>query len=239
MLLLDAVRERCGSDSVIEAHRLLTYEQTADSVTATFEDRGAGRTVTVEGPLLVAADGLHSAARRQRFPDEGPPLWGGAVLWRGTAPCRPIRTGASFTLVENSSNASSTTRSAPSIPPLDFSGRTSSPSSPSIQPWAGMLQAGIRPSTPQVFLPAFADWDFDWLDIPALVGRAEQVWEYPMVDRNPAPTWIDGREALLGDAAHVMYPVGSNGASQAIVDARVLGASLVEHRLSPDALAAF
>ncbi|MGB0501962.1 MAG: FAD-dependent monooxygenase, partial [Acidimicrobiales bacterium] len=90
MLLLDTVRERCGSNSVIEAHRLRSFEQTAHSVTATFEDRGTGRTVTVEGPLLVAADGLHSAARRQRFPDEGPPLWGGAVLWRGTALGRPI-----------------------------------------------------------------------------------------------------------------------------------------------------
>ena len=82
-----------------------------------------------------------------------------------------------------------------------------------------MLRAGIRPLTPRSFCP-FADWDFDWLDIPALVGRAKQVWEYPMVDRDPAPTWVDSRVALLGDAAHVMYPVGSNGASQAIVDAR-------------------
>ena len=73
----------------------------------------------------------------------------------------------------------------------------------------------------------------------ALVGRAKQIWEYPMVDRDPAPTWVDSRVALLGDAAHVMYPVGSNGASQAIVDARVLGASLVEHGLTPDALATY
>ena len=91
----------------------------------------------------------------------------------------------------------------------------------------------------QVFLPAFADWDFDWLDIPVLVGRAEQVWEYPMVDRDPAPTWVYGRVALLGNAALIMYPVGSDGASQAIVDARVLGASLLEHGLTPDALAAY
>ena len=60
-----------------------------------------------------------------------------------------------------------------------------------------------------------------------------------MVDRDPAPTWVDSRVALLGDAAHVMYPVGSNGASQAIVDARVLGASILEHGLTPDALTAY
>ena len=90
-----------------------------------------------------------------------------------------------------------------------------------------------------MFLPHFEDWVWDWFDVPAFVQRAERVWEYPMVDRDPAPTWVDGRMALIGDAAHVMYPVGSNGASQSIVDARVLGAKLVEHGVNPDALAAY
>ncbi|NEU34640.1 flavin-dependent oxidoreductase, partial [bacterium LRH843] len=80
MLLLDVVRERCGPDAVVEGHRLLGYEQDASSITASFEDRASGRTVRVDGSLLIGADGLHSSARRQRFPDEGEPVWGGAVL---------------------------------------------------------------------------------------------------------------------------------------------------------------
>jgi len=188
MLLLDAVRKRCGSDSVIEAHRLLTYEQTADSVTATFEDRGAGRTVTVEGPLLVAADGLHSAARRQRFPDEGPPLWGGAVLWRGTARGRPISTDASFTLVGNLEQRFVHYPIGP-VDPATGLQRQNFIAELTFDPAQGWDAASWNQTVdPEVFLPAFADWDFDWLDIPALVGRSEQVWEYPMVDRDPAPT---------------------------------------------------
>ena len=72
--------------------------------------------------------------------------------------------------------------------------------------------------------------------MPALLRGASEVFEYPMIDRDPVPTWVDGGVALLGDAAHVMYPVGSNGASQAIVDARVLGAALLAQGLGPAAL---
>ena len=96
-----------------------------------------------------------------------------------------------------------------------------------------------REIDPAAFLPHFTDWVWDWFDVPAFVARAETVWEFPMVDRDPAPTWLDGRMALIGDAAHVMYPVGSNGASQAIVDARVLGAQFVRHGVNPDALSAY
>jgi 2-polyprenyl-6-methoxyphenol hydroxylase-like FAD-dependent oxidoreductase len=88
-------------------------------------------------------------------------------------------------------------------------------------------------------LPHFKDWIWDWLDVPALIGGADSVFENPMIDRDPIPTWVDGPVALLGDAAHAMYPTGSNGGSQAIVDARVLGAAMVEHGVTPAALAAY
>ena len=87
-----------------------------------------------------------------------------------------------------------------------------------------------------VFAPAFADWRFDWIDVPTLIAGAEQVLEYPMVDRKPLARWTDGRITLIGDAAHPTYPVGSNGASQAIIDARVLAACLHDHGPTPDAL---
>jgi hypothetical protein len=89
------------------------------------------------------------------------------------------------------------------------------------------------------FIHHFDGWSYDWLDVPAMLRGAKEVFEYPMIDRDPVPTWVDGRVALLGDAAHVMYPVGSAGASQAIVDTRVLGAALVQHGVTPQALQAY
>jgi 2-polyprenyl-6-methoxyphenol hydroxylase-like FAD-dependent oxidoreductase len=91
----------------------------------------------------------------------------------------------------------------------------------------------------ETFLPAFDDWHFDWLDVPEFIRGAGRAWEFPMVDRDPVDRWVDGRVGLIGDAAHVMYPVGSNGASQAIVDGRVLGAKLLEHGVGPEALVAY
>jgi hypothetical protein len=88
-------------------------------------------------------------------------------------------------------------------------------------------------------LPHFQEWIWDWLDVPALIRQADSVFENPMIDRDPVPTWVDGPVALLGDAAHAMYPTGSNGGSQAIVDARVLGAAMVEHGATQEALAAY
>lgn len=89
------------------------------------------------------------------------------------------------------------------------------------------------------FAHHFADWSFDWLDVPAMLEQAGDIYEYPMIDRDPVPTWIDGRVVLMGDAAHVMYPVGSNGASQAIVDARELGAAFIEHGVGTAATNAY
>ena len=89
------------------------------------------------------------------------------------------------------------------------------------------------------FIHHFEDWNYDWLDVPALIRKSDAIYEYPMIDRDPVPSWQDGNVALLGDAAHVMYPVGSNGASQAIIDARVLGAAMLEHGVNAEALAAY
>src|SRR6266849_278097 len=72
------------------------------------------------------------------------------------------------------------------------------------------------------FIAPMADWHFDWLDVPEFLRRSEIVLEYPMVDKDPLPRWSFGRISLLGDAAHPMYPRGSNGAGQAILDARAL-----------------
>jgi 5-methylphenazine-1-carboxylate 1-monooxygenase len=90
-----------------------------------------------------------------------------------------------------------------------------------------------------IFAPSFKDWTFDWLDVPKVIASAEQVFEYPLIDRDPVDHWTEGNVTLIGDAAHATYPVGSNGASQAIVDARVIGAMLLKHGVNPAALQAY
>lgn len=237
MLLLRVVLERLGPGAVLSGRRVVGYHQDGDGVTITV-DRRDGTIETVDASVLVAADGLHSAVRAQMHPDQGPPNWSGALLWRGTSLGKPIRTGASFVLAGTL--------------PQRFVHYPISPTDPDtglqVQNWIAELTVDDR-STPDsnwnrevsldVFLPAFEDWRFDWLDVPAFIRGAGRAWEFPMVDRDPVDRWVDGRVVLIGDAAHVMYPVGSNGASQAIVDGRVLGAKFLEHGVGPDALAAF
>ncbi len=239
MLLHDALVERAGADHVVVGHRFVDASQTPSGVTATFEDRATGARVAIDGELLVGADGLHSAVRRGFAPDEGPPVWGGAVLWRGTAFGPPVRTGASFVLLGSLDQRFVHYPIAPVEP---STGRQ-------LQNWIAELTFDPaegwgssdwnRRVETDTFAPAFADWDVGWLDVPSLIAGADEVFEYPMVDRDPIDRWVDGRIALMGDAAHVMYPVGSNGASQAIVDARVLGRRLVDHGVGPAALSAY
>ena len=104
----------------------------------------------------------------------------------------------------------------------------------------GWKQSGwFREVSAADFAHHFDDWVWDWLDVPALIRGADTVFENPMIDRDPVPTWCDGPVALLGDAAHAMYPTGSNGGSQAIVDARILGAAMIAHGATREALAAY
>jgi 2-polyprenyl-6-methoxyphenol hydroxylase-like FAD-dependent oxidoreductase len=238
MLLYRTVLDRMGPDSVRTGHRVVGYTSLDDRVVAHVDTRD-GAQVDVEGDVLIAADGLHSAVRQQMHPDQPPPQWGGQVLWRGATPGTPIRTGASFTLVGSMEQRFVHYPISAVDPETGLQ----------LQNWIAELTFDTAQGAPssdwnaQVdidkFLPSFADWNFDWLDIPALVEGAPAVWEFPMVDRDPVDRWVDGRVCLVGDAAHVMYPVGSNGASQAIVDARVTGAKLQSHGVGEAALGAF
>jgi 2-polyprenyl-6-methoxyphenol hydroxylase-like FAD-dependent oxidoreductase len=208
MMLFNAVKERLGEGAVRLGHRVTGYRQDAGGVTALIETRD-GQRMEVAGALLVAADGLHSAVRAQMHPAQPPIQWGGAIMWRGTTPGVPVRTGASF--------AEITVDNQGGWPQGDWNRRVAL----------------------QEFIHHFDGWNYSWLDVPAMLRGASDIFEYPMIDRDPVPTWVDGRVALLGDAAHVMYPVGSNGASQAIVDARVLGAQFIAHGVGPQALRAY
>jgi 2-polyprenyl-6-methoxyphenol hydroxylase-like FAD-dependent oxidoreductase len=239
MLLLAAVRERLGADGIVTGWHLEDWREDGDSVVARFVDKksGAARDA-VTGALLIGADGIHSALRRRLYPDEGPPIWNGAILWRGTARATPYLTGRSMIMAGH--EFQKFVCYPISAPDEDGKATINFIAERKFAPdHAWRREDWNRPGDPADFLPQFADWRFDWLDVPGLIGAAEAVYEYPMVDRDPLPRWTDGRATLLGDAAHAMYPIGSNGASQAILDARVLTREILAHGATSKALAAY
>jgi 5-methylphenazine-1-carboxylate 1-monooxygenase len=238
MLLYETVHERLGVQAVQLGQRVVGYRNEGDHVVAIVESREGARR-EVPGRLLVGADGLHSAVRAQMHPAQPPIQWGGAIMWRGTTPGVPIRTGASFVGVGSLRHRLVL---YPITPPDASTGLATINwiAEITVDNAQGWTQGDWnRRVAVEDFIAHFEDWNYGWLDVPALLRGAREVFEYPMIDRDPVPTWVDGRAALLGDAAHVMYPVGSNGASQAIVDARVLGAQLLAHGLTPAALKAY
>jgi 2-polyprenyl-6-methoxyphenol hydroxylase-like FAD-dependent oxidoreductase len=238
MLLYRTLLARLGPQAVRLGHRVAGYRQEAAGVTALVETR-AGERLEVPGALLIAADGLHSAVRAQMHPGQPPIQWGGAIMWRGVTPGLPIRTGASFVGVGSLKHR---VVLYPISPPDPRTGLATINwiAEITVDNAGGWTQGDWnRRVALDEFIHHFEDWNYGWLDVPAMLRGAQEVFEYPMIDRDPVPTWVEGRVALLGDAAHVMYPVGSNGASQAIVDARVLGAALLAHGVGPAALKAY
>ena len=175
---------------------------------------------TVRGSMVIAADGIHSVARALRYPDEGMPRWNGALLWRGTAEIEPVFDGRTMIWAGHPDHK------FVGYPIRDLANgtqvfnfiaefRTSDQQLTEREDWN-------QPGVLSDFIDRFDDWRFDWLDIPALIRAAPGTYRFPMVDRDPVAQWTFGRTTLLGDAAHPMYPIGSNGASQAILDARVV-----------------
>jgi 5-methylphenazine-1-carboxylate 1-monooxygenase len=239
LLLFRKLLERIGPDAVRLGHRVTGYRNNPDgSVQVSIQD-AEDATIEIEGPLLIGADGIHSAIRAQMHPAQPPIHWGGAVMWRGTTWAKPIRTGASFVGL-------GTHRQRmvfyPISPPDPKTGLTMINwiAEVTMDNSEGWRHSGwFRQVGAGDFAHHFADWVWDWLDVPALIRQADSIYENPMIDRDPVSTWRDGSVALLGDAAHPMYPTGSNGGSQAVVDARVLGASMIEHGVSLEALAAY
>jgi len=236
MMLYQLVQQRLGADAVQTGLRAVGYRQTEAGVTLQLRD-AAGQLHEKTGAVLVGADGLHSALRAQMYPDQPPIQWGGAILWRGVTRAAPIRTGSSF--VGLGTHKHRMVIYPISAPDADGLATINWIAEQTVDNSAGWEGDWNRKVDIERFIHHFEGWNYDWLDVPALIRGASEVFEYPMIDRDPVPSWVDGRMALLGDAAHVMYPTGSNGASQAIIDGRVLGAKFLEHGLTPDALAAY
>ena len=240
MLLHQTVIERLGPDAVRTGMTVTGYRHQEDGrgVRALVETRD-GQRMELDGALLIGADGLHSAVRAQMHPGQPPIHWSGAIMWRGMTPGVPIRTGASF--VGLGTHRHRVVFYPISNPDPDTGLATIN--------WIAEITVDNASGwttgdwNKQVcvddFIDHFAAWNYDWLDVPAMLRGADAIFEYPMIDRDPVPTWVAGNVALLGDAAHVMYPTGSNGASQAVIDARVLGATILEHGVTARALQAY
>lgn len=230
--LRDAVHERLG-DVVGTGHRLTEVTEEADAVTARFAtDTGP---VEIEADLVIGADGIHSALRAQRYPEEGPPPWSGLTLWRGTARGPAFLDGRTMIMAGDGEQKfvayPLSEPDAAGIARINFIAERRGTGTPTVD-WNRAVEAAP-------IAALFASWRFDWLDVPALIDAADEILEYPMVDRDALPQWSTGRTTLLGDAAHAMYPNGSNGASQAIIDARTLAYRLATEPTVSSALAAY
>jgi 5-methylphenazine-1-carboxylate 1-monooxygenase len=239
LLLHQKVVDRIGPDAVRLGSRVTGYRKHADGSVSALLEHVDGSTSEAHGALLIAADGIHSAVRAQMHPTQPPIHWGGAVMWRGTTRAKPIRTGSSFVgLGTHRQRIVFYPISHPDpqtgLATINWIAEVTQDNT------EGWTRRGwFRPVEIADFMHHFDDWIWDWLDVPALLRNADCAFENPMIDRDPVPTWRDGPVVLLGDAAHAMYPTGSNGGSQAIIDARVLGAAMVEHAVSQEALAAY
>ena len=236
MLLYRKVVERIGPDAVRLAKRVTGYRKNSDgTVTALIENRD-GTSEQETGTILIAADGLHSAIRAQMHPDQPPIHWGGALMWRGTSMGVPIRTGASFIGLGTHRQRMviypiSPPNPATGLARINWIAEVTVDNSTGwhSNEWFRQVELGE-------FIHHFENWKYDWLDVAGLISGSDTAYENPMIDRDPVPTWQDGPVALMGDAAHAMYPTGSNGASQAIIDARTLGAAFIEYGVTAEAL---
>ncbi len=234
MTLFEAVKARLGAARVLTGHR---FEATSDTapVAAAFR-RDDGTAVSVETDLLIGADGIHSTLRRLRYPDEGLPHYGGRILWRATTRAKAFLTGATMIMagyqdckfVAYPIDLADTDGSQT----INWIAELTHPQLPDRENWN---KEGDRAD----FAESFAQWDFGWLDVPRLIAGCDRVFEFPLVDRDPLPRWSFGQTTLLGDAAHPMYPIGSNGASQAILDADALARALADHADPQQALCAY
>jgi len=220
MILFDAARKTLGADRIKLGRRLTGLAQRGNRAIARFADD------TVEADILIGADGIHSAVRAHFYPDEGPPKWQGILMWRGVTVGKPYLGGA--TMVQ----AGHHTQKFVCYP----ISRAHAERGEALINWICDLYQGPHAAPPREdwnkpgkladFLPRYAGWDFGWLNVPEVIRNAHAIFEFPMVDRDPLPRWSHGRITLLGDAAHPMYPIGSNGASQSIIDGEAIAQEL-------------
>ena len=220
-VLHDAVCERLRCDAVVLDHRCVGVDQDADGAVAHFVDHEGRRLPDRRADIIVACDGIHSAVRKQFYPAEGAPAFHGINMWRGVTRAKPFLTGASVTRI----GGLFTTNKLLFYPIRnDIDGEGTQLVNWSVEVVTDQHEPADwhRRGRLEDFYPIFHDWSFDWLDAAAMLRNAEFILTYPMVDRDPVDRFAFGRIALLGDAAHPMYPRGGNGGAQAILDAMTI-----------------
>ena len=232
LILLGAVKERIGAERLHLGFHCTGFSQDDKEVFLQFRERAH-----IKGAAAIACDGIHSVIRKQLYPNEGEPRYSGVNMWRGVTRWKPMLSGASMVRAGWLSHGKMVIY--PIRDAIDADGNQLvnwvaeiEAEQPAVRDWS-------REGRLEDFLPAFENWHFDWLDVPALIRGADSILEYPMVDQDPLPRWTHGRITLLGDAAHPMVPRGSNGAGQAIIDARCLAGRLKKEGVGPAALESY
>ncbi|MDB5896869.1 MAG: salicylate hydroxylase (Salicylate 1-monooxygenase)-like protein [Ramlibacter sp.] len=235
-VMYQAALQRLGAGHIHLDHRCVRVEQDAQQATLHFQDSEGKPRPPVHADVVIACDGVNSAVRRQFYPDEKP-AFGGINTWRGVTVYKPILTGKSYIRIGTVETGKMVIY--PIIDNVDGQGNQLINWTTEIrQPQRGMNDWN-QPGRLEDFLPYYQDWKFDWLDVPDLVSRSSVLFEYPMVDKDPVSRWTFDRVTFLGDAAHPMYPRGSNGSAQALIDAATLSDELAKGGDPQQALARY
>ncbi|WP_428542529.1 flavin-dependent oxidoreductase [Profundibacter sp.] len=238
MALLEALIERAGPDVLTMGAAVTGWRDVDSGVEVTLTNRKTDTVIgTAIGDVLIAADGINSVLRAGFYPDEGPAVWGGTMMWRGVTRGPKFLTGRSMAMVGNKACKFVCYPIGDTDDGGSLINWIADLELPADYDW--LSQDWNRTDNRADFAHRFDSWSFDWIDIPKIIAKADGIWEFPMVDRNPLPQWSFGPVTLLGDAAHAMYPIGSNGASQGIIDARVLARELRDHGVGQGALQSY
>ncbi|WP_028813839.1 flavin-dependent oxidoreductase [Streptomyces flavidovirens] len=242
LTLADAVRQRLGAEAIVGGVRVSGLTPLPDGrahVKLEHRDGGTRGHAVLEPDVLIGADGIRSAVRTALHPDSGEPPWNGMLVWRGTSRMPADRTAA-FMFIAGSDRQKAVvypmTEPDPETGEVLVNWALAMPAESIDDPSRGDWN---RPVPIGKFLRHYEGWEFDGVSVPEILRASDRAFEYPMVDIDPLERWSHGRTTLIGDAAHAMYPVGSNGATQSIVDARALAHAMARHADPADALMAY
>ncbi len=226
-VMWQTAQDRLGADRLLTNHRCTGFTQEASGVALHLEETSTGAArESVRADLMIACDGVNSTIRRQIFPGESV-VFSGINTWRGVTRHRPILGGRSYIRVGSIKTAKIVIY--PIIDDIDGEGNQLINWTTEILDPTRSRNDWNKPGKLEDFIQSYQSWRFEWLDVPDLIRRSEVIFEYPMVDKDPIRRWAFGRVVLAGDAAHPMYPRGSNGAAQGLLDSRVLADALSRH----------